>query len=98
MWHERAITGNLDLDTLCRSGTRCDDRKWLLGRGASIRIDHSLIDQHDGNFVTNRVDAAALGTFKALALVFQGERFLADGTDQDVEQVLRNHAVDFTLF
>jgi hypothetical protein len=33
-----------------------------------------------------------------LALVFQGERFLADGTDQDVEQVLRNHEVDFTLF
>ena len=86
MWHERAITGNLDLDTLCRSGTDCDDRIWLSGR-----IDHSFIRQHDGNSVANRVDAAALGTLQTLALVFQCERFLADGTDQDVEQVLRNH-------
>ena len=61
-------------------------------------INPGFIHQHDRNSVPHRIDAAALGTFKTLALVFQGERFLADGTDQDVEQVLRNHGVDFTLF
>ena len=61
-------------------------------------INNGFIHQHDGNSVPHRVDAAALGALQTLALVFQGERFLADGTDQDVEQVLRNHEVDFTLF
>ena len=68
------------------------------GRVISGWINHGSIHQHDGNSVPHRVDAAALGALQALALVFQGERFLADGTDQDVEQVLRNHGVDFTLF
>ncbi len=55
------------------------------------RINDGFVNQHDRDSVTHRVDAAALGALQTLPLVFQGERFFADGTNQDVEQVLRNH-------
>jgi hypothetical protein len=64
----------------------------------SGRINDGFIDQHDRNSVPHRVHSAALGTLQTLALVFQGKCLLADRADQDVEQVLRNHEKDFTLF
>jgi hypothetical protein len=56
-------------------------------------IDDRLVDQHDRDVIPNRVDTATLGALQALSLIFEHQRFLASGTDKDVEQLLRNHEV-----
>ena len=89
-WHERAISRNPNIDTLCRSGTSRNDTMRLRA-GASGRIDRSFVHQHDGDAVPHRINAAALGALETLPFVFQYQRLFADRADQNFEQVLVNH-------
>ena len=49
------------------------------------------VHQHDGDVVLNRVNAATLAAFQALAARFRSHGFLAYRADQHVEEILRNH-------
>jgi hypothetical protein len=49
------------------------------------------INQHYGDVVLDGVDPPADATFEALSVGIYNHRFLANRTDQNVEQVLRNH-------
>ena len=57
------------------------------------RIDDGFVDQHDWDAVPYRVNAVALAALQTLSVVFQRQRLFADRADQDVEQVLGNHAM-----
>lgn len=57
-----------------------------------LRFYSSNINQHDGDIVLDRIHAAALNAFQATSILFQNDRFLADGTDKHVEQILGNHS------
>ena len=56
----------------------------------SERFDCGLVLEQNGNPVPNRVDPLALVALQAF-LSAQDERLAAYGTDQDFEQVGRNH-------
>jgi hypothetical protein len=60
------------------------------------RIGNSLVNQHNRNIVPHRIDAVALHALQALPGLFQLERLFAGGTNQNVKQVLRDHASHFT--
>lgn len=53
---------------------------------------HRFIDQQNGDVVPHGIDAVALAALQALAGFLLHQRLLADGTHQDVEQFLGNHA------
>jgi hypothetical protein len=54
-------------------------------------VDFGGIDEHDWDIVLNGVNAAAVAAFEALAVLMRHNRQLANGADQDVEQISRNH-------
>jgi hypothetical protein len=58
-------------------------------------IDCSLINQQNGNVVPNWIDPSASAASQTLSVLFQRERFLAGGTDQDIEQIFGNHEFYF---
>jgi hypothetical protein len=49
------------------------------------------VDQHNRDIVLNRVHAAAFAAFQAFAVRIQNHRLPANGANQHVEQILRNH-------
>jgi len=62
------------------------------GRGkASGGVNFGGIHQHDWDVILNRVDAAALATFKTVSGGIERNRFLAYWTNQYVEQILSDH-------
>ena len=69
-------------------------------RQGSGRVDHGFVHQHDGDVVAHRIDAAALSALEALppVFVFEYQRLLTHGADQNLEQVRGNHEWHFTLF
>ena len=58
-------------------------------------INGSGINQQNRNAILYRINAAALPAFQAGRILFQNERFLTGGANQDVEQILRNHNESF---
>ena len=60
-------------------------------RPESGRIHGGFVHQQDGDVIPDRVDAVAGIAFKGLGVGLEDQRLLADGTDEDFEQVLRNH-------
>jgi hypothetical protein len=64
----------------------------MSGPTRSRRVGPSLVDQENGDIVANRVDAPALVALKAFSVFLEQQRLLARGADQDIEQILRNHA------
>ena len=50
-----------------------------------LRLDRGLIDQHDGNVVFHRIDAAALRAFQALGILAVLESLLARWANQDFQ-------------
>jgi len=61
------------------------------GSDPALRFDRGFVDQHDGNVVFYRVDAAALRALQALRIlpIFKGH--FAGWTNQDFEKILRDH-------
>ena len=59
--------------------------------GAGLRLDRSLIDQHDGDVVLYRVDPVALLTFETFRVLTVLERLFAGWTNQHFQEVLGNH-------
>jgi hypothetical protein len=57
----------------------------------SGRIDSCGIQQHDRDVVLNRVNTATDAAFQAAAIGVENDRLFAIRTNQDVEQILRNH-------
>ena len=55
-----------------------------------FRSDHGFLWQHHGNVVAHRIDAAARATFQARAIGEQFHRRFANGTNENVEEFLRN--------
>jgi hypothetical protein len=62
----------------------------LVSKGSG-GINHSLVNQQNGNIVPDGVHATASRAFQAGAIFFQGERLLARRANQNVEQVLSHH-------
>jgi hypothetical protein len=54
-------------------------------------IDGGGIQQHDWDIVLNGVNTATDAAFQAAAAGVENDRLFAIGTDQYVEQILRNH-------
>ena len=54
-------------------------------------VDRRGIDEHDGDFVLNRIDPAADAAFQAESVRSRNHRFQADRAHQDIEQILRDH-------
>jgi len=54
-------------------------------------VDFGFIHQKNGDVVADGVNPAALGAFQAFAISLHSQRLLADGANQDIQQVLRNH-------
>jgi len=65
---------------------------------ASGSFGDSLVYHQDRDVIPNRINSTTLPTLQALRLILEKQRFLADGADQDVEQVLGNHDRDSTPF
>ena len=63
----------------------------LFWNGFSSILNHRLIQQEDGDFVSYGKDAAALPALERLAIGLECQRFLALRADENVEQVLGNH-------
>jgi len=60
-----------------------------LSREAGLfRVDFGLVDQHDGNVVFDRIDAAALRAFEPGLVGGRGYGDLADRADEDFQQDL----------
>jgi hypothetical protein len=80
-------------DTTCpRNDTLC--RLPNLGKNQVVdlsRIGGGSVDQQNRNSILNGIDAAALTAFQAGRILAQRQRLLASGTNQNVEEVLRNH-------
>ena len=53
---------------------------------------HRFIDQQNGDVVPHGINAMARAALKAFAGFLLHQWLLTDGTNQDVEQFLRNHA------
>jgi hypothetical protein len=53
---------------------------------------HCFIDQQNGDVVPHGINAMARAALKAFAGFLLHQWLLTDGTNQDVEQFLRNHA------
>ena len=66
--------------------------------GCSGGIGYGFIDQQNGNVVPNWINPLACAAFQALSVLFQGERFLADRTDEDVQQAFGDHGFTYTTF
>ena len=52
---------------------------------------HGLVYQQNRNVVAHGVNAATLSAAQALATRREHQRLLADGTDQNIEQILGDH-------
>jgi len=65
---------------------------------ASGGIGYGFVDQQNRNVVPNWINPLACTAFQTLSVLFQSERFLADGTDQDVKQVFGDHGFTYTTF
>ena len=59
--------------------------RWLLG------FYGGGVDEHDGDVVLDGVEAAAFAAFQAVAVVVQNHRFLANGANQHIEKIFRDH-------
>jgi hypothetical protein len=57
----------------------------------SGRVDGCLIHQKDRDVVTNRIHTFTLPALQALAIFLLDKRLFADGTNQNVEEILGNH-------
>ncbi len=67
-----------------------DDTIWLSGS-----FDDGFVHEQDRDAVPNRVSTTADAALQGQSFVLQNERFFARGTDQDVEQILRDHENGF---
>src|SRR6266496_2197524 len=74
------------IDTLCRSRVASD----AVCR-SSGRFNGRGIHQQNRDVVLNGIHAAACAALQALPIRFQDQRLFAHGTNQNVEQILRNH-------
>ena len=54
-------------------------------------VDSSFVGQQNRDIVPHRVDAAAFATFQAFGVLLMGQRLFANRTNQNIQQVLRNH-------
>ena len=59
-------------------------------------LGDGFVHQQNGNIIPHRIDAMALATFQALAILPNCERLLAHRADQNVQKVLWDHACYFT--
>lgn len=84
-------SGLCDLNKLSRQPS-LTFRRMLSPAPKSRGINDGFIHQHDRDVVPHRVDAPALGALQAFSGLFELQRLLADWADQDVQQILRNHA------
>ncbi len=100
---------SLHIDTSCRSGTfgaGADARKSVelfdhqpsRFAGADSGFDYGFVHEHDGNIVLDGINASASCALEALAIIFQLQRLLARGADENVEKILRNHHERFYVF
>jgi len=55
-------------------------------------VGDGFVDQQNRDVVPNRVDAAAFGALQAFSRFFEQQWLLAYRANQDVQQILRNHA------
>jgi hypothetical protein len=65
---------------------------WSRKMGRSGRVDNGFVNQHDWDVVPNGIHAATLATLQALSFILESEGFLADGANQHIQQILRNHS------
>lgn len=79
-----ACPGN---DTLCRFNVG----QAVFCLAPSGGVNGGGVDQQNGDAVLDGIDAAAFSALQAGRILFQHERFLASRTNQDIEQILRNH-------
>ena len=94
-WRKFAVAargaGDVQNDTMCRF---LQMRAWnwrLLSGGLNRRG----IDQQDRNVILDGIHAPALRAFQTGRVFPQGKRLLAGGTNENIEQVLRNHKPSF---
>lgn len=59
------------------------------GRAHSL-LNFGLVDEHYGNVIANRVDAAALHALKTAAVGLELDRGFTKGADQDFKQLFAN--------
>ncbi len=55
-------------------------------------VGDGFIDQQNRNIVPNWIHAPAITALQAFPIFFEHQRFFAYGADQDVQQILWNHA------
>lgn len=54
-------------------------------------VDRGRVNQHDGDVILNRVNAAAFAAFQTRATRSESHWFLAERANQNVEKFLRDH-------
>jgi hypothetical protein len=59
---------------------------------AYLRFDRCLVHEHDGDIVFHRIDTVALLALQALGILPVFERLLAGGANQNLQQLLGDHA------
>jgi hypothetical protein len=87
------MEGGLDLDTMCRYGTQSgiESAEERSKKRALRGFCDGLVHQQNRNVIAYRICPEAGATLQTLAVGFECERLFADGTNQNIEQVLGNH-------
>jgi hypothetical protein len=88
-----AVVGVEGVEIACPATSSAAQGKKFCKPALLGRLSDGLIHQQDGNAVPNRVCAMALTALQGLAFVRQSKRPLANWTNQNVEQILRNHLI-----
>ena len=63
--------------------------------GAGLRLDRSLIDQHDRNVVFDWVHAVALRALQALWILAIFKRLLVGWANQHFQKIFGNHGWNY---
>ena len=66
-------------------------RRAMAGAFDSRSLDRRLVDQHDGDIVSDRIDPVTLGAFQTLGALAVLQRLLARRTHQHLQQIFGNH-------
>src|SRR5215813_7134030 len=83
--------GRLEPDNLCQSGTSLDSHceKTTTKVGSLLRFDGRLVDQHDGNVVSDRIESSALIAFQTFTFFRQWG--FTDRADQNLKKSFVDH-------
>jgi hypothetical protein len=72
---------------VCQGRTREGNGLWLRG------VYGGGVDQHDRDVVLDWINAAAFPTLQTAAVAVKNYRLLANGANEHIEKILRNHGV-----